>query len=597
MNILVNKALVAAVAALFLAGCGGGGGGGNPVASNDPAPPAPTPDPAPAPAPDPTPGPQDAALQAGEELATAEANGNLPLPSEHGIPSGRIEIVARAYTDRNGFRFSCTGSDACIVAIDATGGRAQVVAGRVRLARLPAEPTPKLNPPVAMPTPDPEPTPPVAMPEPEPVVLSLPIDHEFDSASDHQGRSGLINAGETRSRNHVRFTCAAGVLDCRYTYLGDGRIRVESGTLTVDAVPWPPYLIMDVARLSSILGGSALEWGNARALSELQTRLPNTDGEVRPSQSGCEPPPCRFGLSDSGERIEARFADMEEGSVYASLDQDGNVAPDSAAWYFSTGSVYPTVPFLDTEHLPQAEAVITDEHGIEYVQAVSKDYDYPDPHDGSRSGWVAGGVVNPWSAYLLGGVLDYADFWIEEEVGFAFPRHTAFFRLYDPNRAGAGSRLENPIDPITATWQGSLIGIGHNKADPKLYRQLIAGDVAITTSFTTQEEPDLFIPVGAVNRVNVDVAFSDIRKVKTGEAVMLSTMNWNLGVEGTYQGRNSAQLAWPDFSTTQTDGVAEPENGRERERMELEFGGPGYSTAAGIFITLEAVGAFGAKKQ
>ena len=220
-----RKTLAAALSpvafALLLTACGGGGSSsGARMASNDPAPaptPAPAPDPAPTPpvampepttpTPDPAPAP-DPALLAGEELAKAMANGSLPLPSEHGIASGRIEIAAGAYEDRNGLRFSCTGAEPCIVSVD--GGQARVVAGEVRLARLMTSgPTPGPNPPVAMPGQTPSPAP---------------------------------------------------------------------GQL-------PAYLVMDVARLTSVLGGSALEWGNDQAMSELRTRLEHRE-PGRPNLTG-----------------------------------------------------------------------------------------------------------------------------------------------------------------------------------------------------------------------------------------------------------------------------------------------------------------------
>ena len=143
---------------MFLGACGGGGGG-NSAASNEPAP-APTRPPLRPRPPTRLPDRKMPNLTASEELAKAEANGNLHPPSEH-------EIAACAYADRNRLRFFCPGSDACIVAIDAAGGQARVEAGKVRFARVvvaplsnPTEPKPEPTPPVAMPEPESEPTPP-----------------------------------------------------------------------------------------------------------------------------------------------------------------------------------------------------------------------------------------------------------------------------------------------------------------------------------------------------------------------------------------------------------------------------------------------------
>ncbi len=555
MNTLVNKTLVAVAAALFLSACGGGGGGGNPVASNDPAPPAPAPAPAPTPAPDPTPGPEDAELRAGEELATAMANGNLPLPSEHGIPSGRIEIAARAYQDRNGFRFSCTGAEACVVAIDAAGGQARVVAGNVRLARLAPAPTPT---PVATPTPAPTPTP---EPEPTPALIQLPVDHEMVDGSE-----GSIDPGRTRNRDHVRFTCAAGGDVCRYTYVGGGRIRATGGTLSVAAVPWPDYVIMDVARLQSLLGGSALDWGSDQTLSEVRTRLLPRRDENGNLQH-------RFGPSGSSERLEAdAFTGYSDGATILDYDTDGNLRVPGFGGYY--GDHQQGRLWLDSDNRwSKADAVITGEHGIAYVQAVSKGETYPDPRTGDDY---------PQSTYVLGGLLDYADFWISEAIDPVIesdgPQHGAFYRIYD--RYGDDNSGEPLRDPIRATWRGSLIGIGHNKAYPDLYRQLIAGDVEITTDFAMRQPYDI---------VTADVTFSDIKKVDTGEAVTLSTQNWQLE---SHRGRT---YLWPD-AFADGSGVGIEWGPGEDDVIALEFGGLNYSTAAGVFITREALGAFGAEQ-
>ena len=578
--------------ALLLTACGGGGSSsGARMASNDPAPaptpapapgPAPAPDPAPAPGPAPAPPvampepepatptpPPDPALQAGEELAKAMANGSLPLPSEHGIASGRIEIAAGAWEDRNGLRFSCTGTEPCIVSVD--GGQARVVAGEVRLARLMTSgPTPA-NPPVAMPEPDPEPT-------PATVQIQLPADHEMEDGSE-----GTIGAGETRNRHHVRFTCAAGGEDCRYTYLGDGRIRATGGTLTVAAVPWPAYQIMDKARLLAILGGSALDWGSDQALSEIRTRL-----RTREDENGSILH--RFGPSgSSGNRVEVEaFTPDSRGVVFGEAtqlgyDEEGNLETVGLVNTFygdsHEGHLWLS-DYFDYRH--RAVAVVIDAHGIEYVQAVSKGPSYPDPF------WTDDD--HPRGTWVLGGLLDYADFWVVENTGGATlidyegPKHGAFYRIYDSNERGEEIFSYDP-DPIEATWRGSLIGIGHNKAYPGLYRELIVGDVEITTDFTPEGgSGDSYVPF---DFVAVDVEFSGIKKVSTGEAVTLSTPEFRVerNITSTYN--------WPTFENLRGTTWSPGQDGV----ISMAFGGPNYSTAAGTFITREALGAFGAKKE
>ena len=598
------QCVVVGFALAGVAACGGGGGGGMTKPESEPEPATP-----------------DPALSAGEELATAMADGNLPLPSGHGIPSGRIEIPAGAYRDRNGFRFSCTGAEACVVAVDADGGRATVDAGAVRLARLPAA----APPPVAMPEPkpapaepepepapaepepapapaEPEPEPAPAEPEPEPAApaaaqIQLPVGHVME-----EGATGRIEAGETRNRYNVRFTCAAGGEDCSFAYEAGGLVRATGGTLTAAAPPWPPYLVMDAARLASVLGGSALEWGSGQALSEVRTRL-LTHGNIGDLFS-------RFGpaLAAPGERLEGRIYPRAGGnrwtedSTSVTYDEDGNLTEANLLqdsfigeshhghlWFGSNGGIGPN---HRAYRWHRAEAVGTDEHGISYVQAVMKRTPYPDPAD-DDDGY-------PETTAVLGGLLDYADFWVTEATNavlsrFQGPKHGAFYRLIDPNLDERGNRLE---DPIRATWRGSLIGIGHNKAYPDLYREPIAGDVTITTDFTAQERVCLLCPnVGEPNRVTVGVEFSDIQKVNTGGAVTLSTQDWQMEVSGL-----SAPQAWPEFGTHFDLYLPYwPLRGETVENasdiMHLDFGGPDYSTAAGVFVTRQALGAFGAKKQ
>ena len=615
-----RKTLAAALSpvafALLLTACGGGGGGsGAPMASNDPAPapdpaptppvampepeptpptptPAPAPDPAPtppvampepeptpptptpAPAPDPAPTPPvampepepttptplpDPALLAGEEVAKAMAAGSLPLPSEHGVASGRIEIAAGRYEDRNGLRFSCTGSEPCVVAVE--GGQARVVAGEVRLARLmDSGPTPA-NPPVAMPEPDPEPTPAAAQ-------IQLPADHEMKEDS-----SGTIAAGDTSNRRNVRFTCAAGGERCRYSYIGDDQIRATGGTLTVEPVPWPVYLIMDAARLTSLLGGSVLDWGDGEALREVRTRLiadDNYDSRFGPTRAD----------PDSRHTADA-FSGKELGTTRLHYDEDGNLVAPASGGVFH-GEWHDGHLWLSSPYRHRAEELITDEDGITYVQVVMKDDLYPD---------AGSGEDYPEFTLVFGGLLEYADFWVTEATepwsgGTTFdgPKHGAFYRTYHPDYSGDNN-------PIEATWNGKLIGIGHNKAFPDLYRQAITGLVNIETDLGYQGDD--------LDSVTFEVELTGVKKVSTGETVSLSTTEWQ-------STSNTSRYLFGTGFSIDPDGtlrIIEGDIGggsrawTEGDSLGMAFGGPGFSTAAGVFQTREAIGSFGAKKE
>ena len=565
-----RKTLAAALSpvafALLLTACGGGGSSSDtPMASNDPAPapdPAPTP-PVAMPEPEPTtPTPlPDPALLAGEELAKAMAAGSLPLPSEHGVASGRIEIAAGRYEDRNGLRFSCTGSEPCVVAVE--GGQARVVAGEVRLARLmDSGPTPA-NPPVAMPEPDPEPTPAAAQ-------IQLPADHEMKEDS-----SGTIAAGDTSNRRNVRFTCAAGGERCRYSYIGDDQIRATGGTLTVEPVPWPVYLIMDAARLTSLLGGSVLDWGDGEALREVRTRLiadDNIDSRFGPTRA-----------DPDSRHTSNSFTGYDSGETQLYYDEDGNlVAPASASGHAFHGSWYHVHLWLQSTGRHRAEELITDEDGITYVQVVMKDDLYPD---------AGSGEDYPEFTLVFGGLLEYADFWVTEAtqpwsggITFDGPKHGAFYRTYRPDYSGDNN-------PIEATWNGKLIGIGHNKAFPDLYRQAITGLVNIETDLGYQGDD--------LDSVTFEVEFTGVKKVSTGETVSLSTTEWQ-------STSNTSRYLFGTGFSIDPDGtlrIIEGDIGggsrawTEGDSLGMAFGGPGFSTAAGVFQTREAIGSFGAKKE
>ena len=613
--------------ALLLTACGGGGSSsGARMASNDPAPapapaPAPTPAPAPDPAPAPTPAPApdpaptppvampepepatptpppDPALQAGEELAKAMANGSLPLPSEHGIASGRIEIAAGRFEDRNGLRFSCTGAEPCIVSVD--GGQARVVAGEVRLARLmDSGPTPA-NPPVAMPEPDPEPT-------PAERLITLPADHTLTEGG--KWSTASFDAGETRNRGNVRFTCAPGGEDCYYTYIGGGQIRATGGKLEATAIPWPEYLVMGAARMAALLGGSVLDWGSEQALSEIKTRLAKSvaGGNRRYGPTGADTDSRHTYIHRDWLLNNVGAASI--GITWLYYDDGGNLVDFESEEQTGAHSIPYSFFFWGRDdaltrggdYRVKAEAISTDANEITYVQAVGTDESYP---DADPSGESVGNFNGGDFAYrILGGLLDYADFWIIDDArsrgieggirdNFApGPFHSAYYRLYNPQAFD-----ENR--PIEATWNGTLIGIGHNEAYPSLYRQPITGLVRIETDLGYLQE-------GGLDSVTYEVEFTDIKKINTGESVSLSTTRWQ-GTDNLYTHGGSGSLIderwWGPIQLTQDDGyfgTTAPSviyYSTEDDSLVLDFGGPEFSTAAGVFTTRQAIGSFGAKK-
>ena len=77
----------------------------------------------------------------------------------------------------------------------------------------------------------------------------------------------------------------------------------------------------------------------------------------------------------------------------------------------------------------------------------------------------------------------------------------------------------------------------------------------------------------------ISVEFSNIRNVTTGASVTLSHMRWTF---------------------TGLPGVSHHNGGilsRPAGYMELEFSAPNNEEVFGVFDTIEAIGAFGAKKQ
>ena len=215
---------------------------------------------------------------------------------------------------------------------------------------------------------------------------------------------------------------------------------------------------------------------------------------------------------------------------------------------------------------------------------------------------------------MLGGLLDYADFWIVEGWGssnelnpeeFTGPMHAAHYRILNPidnyewlprGCSGVGCWRLPDRKAVQATWRGSLIGIGHNKAYENLYRQVLAGDVEIAT--TVETEIDRFLGrEDEYDKVALDIEISNIKKVNTGEAVTLSTQEWQFVAD-----LSSVPIhgEWPIYTSSRSvseEGTFGGIGGSHIPGVQIGFGGPDYDTVVGTFVTDEALGAFGAKKE
>lgn len=162
--------------------------------------------------------------------------------------------------------------------------------------------------------------------------------------------------------------------------------------------------------------------------------------------------------------------------------------------------------------------------------------------------------------------------------------------MYDPTHH---SRQD---EPIKVTWLGSLVGVGHNPAYRDIYRAPIGGKVTIISDFTTNLNS---VGDTVVSTLNVDVAFSDLKNLDNGNDISFAKESWEFRFEGT-----SAEYAWPTLGAGRLvwpprDRSRNDENGGivGDNLIKVDFAGPEYSEAVGIFVVPEAVGAFGAKKQ
>ena len=551
MTLARSLPLLAIAALLSLAACGGGGGGGEPVAAVEPTPPVPetpAPDPEPeaqptpptpgtpmaqtpdpeleTPAPDPDAAARRVALQAGQELAKAAADGTLPLPNEHGLRSEAIEIASGAYTDRGAFRFSCTGSEACAVAVDAESGQARATAGNVRLARLPAPEMPVVE----------TPTPETPTPAPETPVAEMPTPE-----------------------------------------------------MPAPGIDWPAWMVMDVARAASLLGGSVLDWGEDKVRAEFYRRFTgHQEGNYY-----------RF-----GEGIGTDTAGRGDNTLVV-YDRDGDL--DYSEEEYSVLDDHAVLPNFHLSSTYGMGGRCRFENSIDTCGSDGQDPDTKDKiqYQSAAHSWgnipiVQARTVNPRQREnhdqflaVVGGLLEYSHFWVTEQKtihsGYHIG-HGAFYELYDP------TPYPRQDEPVKATWLGSLVGVGHNPAYRDIYRSPIGGKVTVTSDFTTRVNS---VGNTEVSTLNVDIVFSDLKNLDNGNNISLSKESWEFRLEGI-----RADIAWPTLGTGR---LVWPPRDRSRNDensgivgdnlIKVDFAGPAYSEAVGVFVTPEAVGAFGAKKQ
>ncbi len=171
----------------------------------------------------------------------------------------------------------------------------------------------------------------------------------------------------------------------------------------------------------------------------------------------------------------------------------------------------------------------------------------------------------PGEEIAIGGILDHGYFLVarqRENIGLDSENEEIGAQTYVLQH-------EDSLEVVsTGRWEGALIGTGNSATSP-LYRQFIIGDVDVTVELGS-------FRVGDTYWRDIDVAFTNVRNVNTRTPVMLSHTQWNF--------TNKCCKGANNFS-------------RRPGRMDMEFRGPNDEEVFGNFITEEAVGGFGAKKQ
>ena len=375
-----------------------------------------------------------------------------------------------------------------------------------------------------------------------------------------------IEPGESVDRDGARFTCAAGGPACAVVVaeragggyvatVTGGEVMVaaaqvpappdsggQPGGMEEDGSPFPDWPVADAAAARSLVGGSALSWSP----SDIENHLIASLG---------------YGIGSSvGDSILVQRADR------VSLKADG---VDECISY-------------DGSCVVEYRPVMTYQHGgdIPIIQARAyRSGRFGVYHDSGPQG-AEPGDDRPSEEVAIGGILDDGFFMVarmREAIGLDREDELFGASYYVPTGVtlpdGTG---EDPIS--TGRWEGVLVGTGNSETS-RLYRQFIIGDVDITVELGTE----MNIIYGLLRAV--DVEFSNVRNINTGTPVTLSRTQWHFDNIG-WGGRTPL-----DFDGSSPGLVIELSAGRRGERQ------AGLDEVFGAFVTEEAVGAFGAKKQ
>ena len=388
--------------------------------------------------------------------------------------------------------------------------------------------------------------------------VTLPEGHSVAS-----GRF-TVAAGKSVDRGGVRFSCAAGGAACAVVVdTGSGQARVTGGRLTVARVPaatggqdggtppedggtppedggtppeagqieepWPDWPIQDVAAARARTGSNPLSRSSNDISSHIKTQTYHTGSNSRGVGHG------------SNSRVRC-----------VAIEDCGS---DDIAIEYRSVMEYRSIPIAQVRFLDVGKS-------------------------------TPGNPGSVWRGIGIVGLLNHGFFTVESSwerpIGessaggnYAFE---AAFRDDRSNWQDYGGPRELPLGwlpaPLTGRWSGALVGIGDNASVSSLYRQFIMGDVDITV------KPSPNFPS---SRPNVDVEFSNIYNVNTGESVTLSRTQWN--DLGGSNGMGTRSVSSPGIHDGSPGSIS------------MDFLGTNTEEVLGVFRTEGARGAFGAKKQ
>ena len=316
-----------------------------------------------------------------------------------------------------------------------------------------------------------------------------------------------VEPGRSVDRDGARFTCAAGGAACTVVVaeragggfaatVTGGRVMVaaaapggggQNGGVGETDWPFPDWPVADAATTRSLMGGSALSWTS----SEIRNRL----GESM--------------MTHKGDLGYARGDAFDQTITKNCLTRTDVVT-------------------CNEEYQP-----VMTYHGIPIVQTrVLRHGDGATPFEGTNDTRDVEGAIF--------GILDYGYFGISwentiERAGGEFRELEAFFlgagRRGNPRvfHIFTQSSQRTPMQPgreITGRWRGALFASGVTTNSP-LYRQFIMGDVDIVVRPLVGEVGDF------ARATPIDIEFSNVRNIGTGEAVTLPRTQWPLVANGT----------------------------------------------------------------